>query len=71
MVGISQCAAPDFESYAEVRQLVRLGKQLRCYLSQRVKPHYHRIEHHNEMNPAIEALGVALTAVFAAKAKNF
>lgn len=33
LVGISQCAAPYFESYAEVRQLVRLGKQRRCYLS--------------------------------------
>ena len=71
LVGISQCAAPNFESYAEVRQLVRLGKQRRCYLSQRVKPHYHRIQHHNEMYPAIKALGIAFSTIFVAEMKNF
>ena len=71
LVGIRQCAAPDLERNAEVRQFASLGEQGGCYLTQRVEPHYHGIQHHNEVNPAIEALGVALTAVFPAETKSF
>ena len=71
LVGIGQRAAPYLERDAQMRHLAHLGLQRRRYLAQRVEPHDHGVEHHHQVDPAVEPFRVAFPAVFAADTENF